>query len=104
MNLALTDEQDRFHTEAEGFAREHVAPEAARIDEAGLFPSTVIGKAASRGYLGMRVPQERGLLRLDHVSSVLPSEAHARARPPPPPLLPPPTPPLPHAPPRPPPA
>jgi butyryl-CoA dehydrogenase len=79
MHFDLTAEQDACRLAAESFAREHVRPEAARIDETGLFPSTVIGKAAAQGYLGMLVPREFGGTSVDHLSYALTIEAIARA-------------------------
>ena len=79
MYLALTDEQEAVRAAADAFAREAVTPEAARIDETGLFPSTVIQKAAANGYLGLRVPKAFGGRELDHVSYALTIEAIARA-------------------------
>jgi butyryl-CoA dehydrogenase len=79
MRLELTIEQEAFQAEATEFAREYVAPEAARIDESGAFPLTLIGEAASRGYLGLLAPREFGGAARDHVSYALAIEAVARA-------------------------
>src|SRR4051812_49947072 len=75
MYLALTDEQEAIRADAEAFAAEAVAPEAARIDETGLFPSTAIEKAAARGDLGLRVPKAFGGRDLDQVSYSLTTAA-----------------------------
>jgi len=71
MYLALTDEQEAVRAAADAFTRAAVTPEAARIDDTGLFPSTVIQKAAANGYLGLRVPKAYGGRELDHVSYAL---------------------------------
>jgi alkylation response protein AidB-like acyl-CoA dehydrogenase len=78
MYLALTDEQEAARAAADAFAREAVTPEAARIDDTGLFPSTLIQKAAAHGYLGLRVSKAFGGRELDHVSYALTIEAIAR--------------------------
>ncbi len=79
MDFDLTPEQAALQAEAEAFARERVAPEAARIDETGEFPSSLIADAAARGYLGLRVPADYGGRGADQVSYVLAIEAIARA-------------------------
>jgi butyryl-CoA dehydrogenase len=79
MHLQLTAEQVAFRDEVEAFARERVAPEAARIDETGAFPRALVREAAARGYLGLRLPQAVGGRGLDYVSYALGIEAVARA-------------------------
>src|SRR5262245_8793948 len=79
MRLELTVEQRERQSNAAAFAQERVAPQAARIDESGEFPATLIADAAKRGYLGLRVPQEFGGSLVDHVSYALTVEAVARA-------------------------
>src|SRR5262245_39172837 len=78
MFLALSDVQEAARNDAEAFTRDAVTPEAARIDETGLFPSALIETAAARGYLGLRVPKTFGGRELDHVSYALTIEAIAR--------------------------
>ncbi len=79
MHLQFTAEQVAFRDEVEAFARERVAPEAARIDETGAFPRALVREAAGRGYLGLRLPQAVGGRGLDYVSYALGIEAVARA-------------------------
>jgi butyryl-CoA dehydrogenase len=79
MHLQLTAEQVAFRDEVEAFARERVAPEAARIDETGAFPRALVREAAARGYLGLQLPQAVGGRGLDYVSYALGIEAVARA-------------------------
>jgi butyryl-CoA dehydrogenase len=79
MHLELTDAQAAVSAEVEAFAREFVAPDAARIDETGAFPLDLVRQAASRGYLGMRAPASLGGRGLDHVAYALAIEAFARA-------------------------
>jgi alkylation response protein AidB-like acyl-CoA dehydrogenase len=79
MDLDLTASQAAFAAEVEAFARDHVAPAAAQIDETGAFPLELVHRAASQGYLGMRAPAALGGRGLDHVAYVLAIEAVARA-------------------------
>ena len=79
MHLEFTAAQAAVAAEVEAFARAHVAPEAARIDESGAFPIDLVRQAASHGYLGMRAPTSIGGRGLDHVSYALGIEAVARA-------------------------
>ena len=79
MHLELTAAQAGLAAEVEAFAREFVAPDAARIDETGVFPLDLVRQAASRGYLGMRAPTSAGGRGLDHVAYALAIEAFARA-------------------------
>jgi alkylation response protein AidB-like acyl-CoA dehydrogenase len=79
MHLELTPEQTTWQANAVAFARDRVAAEAARIDELGEFPTTLVREAGSLGYLGLLVPREFGGRALDHVSYALAIEAVARA-------------------------
>lgn len=79
MHLELTPAQVAAAADADAFARDVVAPEAAGIDETGLFPLAVVRQAAARGYLGMRAPTSVGGRGLDHVAYALAIEAIARA-------------------------
>jgi alkylation response protein AidB-like acyl-CoA dehydrogenase len=79
MYLALTTEQAAFQSDVEGFARSHVKPAAAAIDETGVFPLDLVREAAARGYLGWRAPASAGGQELDQVRYVLGIEAIARA-------------------------
>jgi butyryl-CoA dehydrogenase len=79
MQLALSDAQEAFHREVTEFARAHVAPAAAGIDESGRFPRELIAAAAERGLLGVTIPQEWGGAGRDYVSYALALEALARA-------------------------
>jgi alkylation response protein AidB-like acyl-CoA dehydrogenase len=60
MHLELTPAQDAFRAEVEAFAREHVVPHAAGIDESNAFPVSLVREAASRGLLGIAIPREHG--------------------------------------------
>jgi butyryl-CoA dehydrogenase len=79
MDLDFTDDQTSLEAEVTVFAREQVAPQAARIDETGEFPAALVADAAARGYLGLLVPREWGGRGVDQVSYALAIEAIARA-------------------------
>jgi butyryl-CoA dehydrogenase len=79
LRLELTPDQEAWHAEASAFASATVAPEAAQIDESGIFPSALVADAAARGYLGLLVAPEFGGRALDHVSYAIAIEAVARA-------------------------
>jgi len=79
MILELTQEQRDFQAMAEAFAREHVAPVAASIDEHADFPLELVRHAGRMGLMGVTVPTEWGGAGRDYVSYALAVEALARA-------------------------
>jgi butyryl-CoA dehydrogenase len=79
MVLDLTPEQRTFKESIEHFARETVAPQAARIDASGEFPLGVVRAAAGVGLLGVTIPTAWGGAGRDYVSYALGIEAVARA-------------------------
>jgi alkylation response protein AidB-like acyl-CoA dehydrogenase len=79
MVLDLTPEQAAFKRSVEEFAREAIAPQAARIDESGEFPIALILAAAARGLSGVTIPAAWGGGGRDYVSYALAIEAVARA-------------------------
>jgi butyryl-CoA dehydrogenase len=79
MILELTQEQRDFQSLAAQFAREHVAPAAAAIDERDDFPLELIRRAGRIGLMGVTVPTEWGGAGRDYVSYALAVEALARA-------------------------
>ena len=79
MVLDLTAEQRAFKESIEQFARETVAPQAARIDASGEFPLDVMRAAAGMGLLGVTIPTAWGGAGRDYVSYALAIETVARA-------------------------
>ena len=75
MILELTQEQRDFQSLAAQFAREHVAPAAAAIDERDDFPLELIRRAGRIGLMGVTVPTEWGGAGRDYVSYALAVEA-----------------------------
>ncbi len=60
MNFELTAEQRLIQNTAREFAREEIAPIAARCDAAASFPMQVLEKAREVGLVNMTVPAEYG--------------------------------------------
>ena len=79
MILDLTSEQRSFKDSIERFAREAVAPQAARIDESGEFPIDLIGASVPHGLPGVTIPTAWGGAGRDYVSYVLAIETVALA-------------------------
>src|SRR5215211_2327365 len=74
----LTDQQKAFQQKIVAFTTEKVAPEAAAIDESGVFPRTLVSEASKLGLMGMTVGTDWGGAGLDYVSYVIGIEALAR--------------------------
>jgi butyryl-CoA dehydrogenase len=79
MFLEPTPEQRAFQAAAEEFARDHVAPVAAAIDEKGEYPRALVAEAGALGLMGVTVSPEWGGAGRDYVSYALAVEAVARA-------------------------
>jgi butyryl-CoA dehydrogenase len=79
MQFTLTDEQASFQDSFRRFLSETVAPRAAEVDRAGLFPYANYADLATFGYTGIGHPEEFGGTTLDPVSSVIAQEELARA-------------------------
>jgi len=77
--LDLTPEQRSFKESIERFAREAIAPQAARIDESGEFPIDLIRASVAHGLLGVTIPAAWGGAGRDYVSYALAIEAVGRA-------------------------
>jgi butyryl-CoA dehydrogenase len=71
MTIRLTDEQSMIQTMVREFARDVVAPEAARRDKEKLFPREILKQMGELGLMGMMVPSEHGGSGADTVSYVL---------------------------------
>jgi butyryl-CoA dehydrogenase len=76
--LEPTADQIAFQAKADEFARAHVAPIAADIDERNAYPLDVIRRAGAEGFLGMTLPRQWGGADGDTVSYALALEAIAR--------------------------
>ena len=68
MDFTLTDDQRAIQEMAQAFARDELAPHAARWDEESHFPVDVMRQAAALGFAGVYVQEDvggSGLSRLD---------------------------------------
>jgi butyryl-CoA dehydrogenase len=79
MILDLTDQQKAFQKEIAAFAEEHVAPEAASIDDSGVFPRALVKTAAKAGLMGVTISKDWGGAGRDYVSYAVALEALAKA-------------------------
>jgi alkylation response protein AidB-like acyl-CoA dehydrogenase len=79
MNFSLTEAQELTRQTAREIAQKELAPRAAEVDRACLFPWEGIQKLSTAGLLGMIVPPELGGGGADTYSFVLVIEEIARA-------------------------
>ncbi|KAB2851162.1 MAG: acyl-CoA dehydrogenase [Hyphomicrobiaceae bacterium] len=75
MNFALSDEQAQIRETALAFARERLAPNALKWDEAAHFPVDVIRETAALGMAVIYVPEEKGGSGLSRLDGALIMEA-----------------------------
>ena len=71
MAFQLTDEQLMIQSMVREFARDVVAPEAARRDREKIFPLDILKQMGELGLMGMMIPSEYGGSGADTVSYVL---------------------------------
>ena len=69
--MQLTEEQRLVRDTAREFAREVLAPEAARNDAEARFPADAIRQMGELGFMGMLVPEAHGGAAADHVAYAL---------------------------------
>lgn len=81
MDFELSDEQRAFRQAARDFAREVLAPEAARWDTEAIFPVEAIRKAGELGFCGLYSPVEHGGLGLSRLDATIVFEELAAACP-----------------------
>lgn len=79
MDFELTEEQRAIRDLARDFAKNEIAPVAAKLDETGEFPVDNVKKMGELGLMGIEVPPEYGGGGLDCVSYVLAMEEISRA-------------------------
>ncbi|HRP29442.1 MAG TPA: acyl-CoA dehydrogenase family protein, partial [Burkholderiaceae bacterium] len=60
MNFELTDDQRAIRDAFARFCDERIAPRAAAIDEAKVFPRELFDELGALGFFGMRYPEEVG--------------------------------------------
>ncbi len=79
MDFELTEEQRAIRDLARDFAKNEIAPIAAKLDETGDFPVENVKKMGELGLMGIEVPPEYGGAGLDCVSYVLAMEEISKA-------------------------
>ncbi len=79
MDFSLSAEQDAFLAEVRAFARDRVAPAAARIDDTAAFPQELVAEAAALGLMGVTIPAAFGGAGRDYVTYALAMEAISQA-------------------------
>ncbi len=60
MDFDLTEEQRAIRDAFARFSDERIAPQAAALDEARVFPRPLFGELAALGFFGMRYPEDVG--------------------------------------------
>ncbi len=78
MDFQLSDSQQMIQQTARDFAKKHVQPLAAELDETGRFPTELVKQMAELGFMGMMVGDDWGGAGLDAVSYVLAMEEISR--------------------------
>jgi alkylation response protein AidB-like acyl-CoA dehydrogenase len=71
MDFELTEEQQMIQAAAHDFARDKIAPIAARFDASGEFPVDTIRQMGELGLMGVEVPAEYGGAGLDAIGYAL---------------------------------
>ncbi|TCJ20288.1 acyl-CoA dehydrogenase [Rubrobacter taiwanensis] len=79
MNFDTTPEQRKWRELAREFARDEIAPRAARLDREQRFPYDIIEKMADLGLMGLTIPEEYGGSGGDFVGYNLALEEISRA-------------------------
>ncbi len=79
MDYSLDSGQQAFLDRVSAFARDHVAPGAAAIDESGEFPRGLIAEASALGLMGVTIPAAFGGAGRDYVTYALAIEILAQA-------------------------
>jgi acyl-CoA dehydrogenase len=79
MDFSFTEEQKLFRKSVREFCEKKIAPHAARIDENGEIPQSVIKDMAGFGLLGITISQEYGGSGADFTMAAITAEEIARA-------------------------
>jgi len=79
MDFSLSPEQESYLAKVTAFARERVAPAAARIDESAEYPRDLVKEAAALGLMGVTVPREAGGAGHDYLTYAMAIEIVAQA-------------------------
>jgi butyryl-CoA dehydrogenase len=74
MDLELTHEQELLRDSVRAFVKQEIAPVAAALDEAGVFPHKQVARMTEMGLMGIMVPTEYGGAGMNAVSYALAME------------------------------
>jgi len=78
LSYYLSEQHELLRQSVAGFVDQEVVPAAARIDEEGQFPASLLQKVAQLGYLGIRYPVTYGGSEGDSVMFAVMCEELAR--------------------------
>lgn len=78
MDFRFTEEQDLLRNAFAEFAKEEIAPYAAKWDEADYVPVEIVPKLGEMGIMGIFVPEEYGGAGLGHIERCMALEEIAR--------------------------
>ncbi len=79
MDFSLSPDQDAYLARVQAFARDRVAPAAARIDEIGEYPRALVAEAAALGLAGVTIPAAQGGAGRDYTTYAMAIETVAQA-------------------------
>jgi len=79
LDFALGETIDMLRDSVRDFARDEIAPRAAQIDRANLFPADLWRKLGDLGLLGITVEEEYGGAGLGYLAHVVAMEEISRA-------------------------
>lgn len=79
MDFSLTPDQEAYLASVHAFARDRVAPAAARIDETAEYPRALVAEAAALGLMGVTIPRSAGGAGHDYPTYANAIEAVAQA-------------------------
>ena len=79
LNFGLGETAEMIRESVNAFARDEIAPRAAKIDEQNEFPSDLWRKMGDLGLLGMTVPEQYGGSGLGYLEHVIAMEEISRA-------------------------
>lgn len=79
MDFSLSPEQESYLASVSAFARDRVAPAAARIDESAEYPRALVSEAAALGLMGVTVPRDAGGAGREYLTYCMAIEAVAQA-------------------------
>eukprot|EP00736_Rhodelphis_marinus_P010437 Rmarinus@m.16790 len=74
MNFNMSEDEQEFAKTARKFAREVIAPQAAKYDRSGEYPHEIAKQAWELGLMNLEIPEKYGGLGVSHVATALITE------------------------------